>query len=322
MHQSFVIGIDMGGTNVSLGVVDARGNILYSTSVRISEITSEETYIEAISKAVNNLIAQSGLGEYIKGIGIGAPMGNSEKGTIEMAANIPWARNKEIPLAQILKDKTGFPVKLANDANAAAIGEMTYGAARGMKNFIVITLGTGIGSGIVVNGQLLLGCDGYAGELGHVRVVKQNGRRCGCGREGCLETYASATGMAKTAREFLEIFPDKKSLLRNISHREITSKDVYEAAGEGDELAIEIFNYTGKVLGEAFADFVAFSSPEAIILFGGLASAGDYLLKPLQEEFDKKILSIFRGHTKIIFSALNDAEAAILGAGALAWETN
>jgi glucokinase len=220
----------------------------------------------------------------------------------------------------MLEDRTGIPVALTNDANAAAIGEMTYGAARGMKDFIVITLGTGVGSGIVVNGQLVYGHDGFAGELGHVIMRRNNGRLCGCGRTGCLEAYTSATGVARTAREYLEIRPEAKTLLRNIPVEDITSKDVAEAANAGDELAKEIFHYTGSMLGEAFADFVAFSSPEAIILFGGLSKAGDLIMDPIHESMERNLLPIFRNKVKLLFSELKESDAAVLGASALGWE--
>jgi glucokinase len=220
----------------------------------------------------------------------------------------------------MLEDRTGIPVALTNDANAAAIGEMTYGAARGMKDFIVITLGTGVGSGIVVNGQMVYGNDGFAGELGHTIVRRENGRVCGCGRHGCLEAYSSATGLARTAREILEKRPDAKTILRDIPAEEITSKDVFDAAMEGDEIAKEIFEYTGKILGESFADFVAFSSPEAIILFGGLSKAGDLIMDPIRKSMEENLLPIFQNKVKLLFSELKESDAAVLGASALGWE--
>ncbi|MDL2322576.1 ROK family protein [Bacteroidales bacterium OttesenSCG-928-A17] len=320
MNKSYVVGIDMGGTNTVFGIVDARGNIILTDSIPTTAYDTGEAYIDALGAAVNKLIERSGLREEIKGIGMGAPNGNMYAGTLEKAANIPWARNKVVPVAKMLSDVVKLPVKLTNDANAAALGEMIYGAAKGMNDFIIITLGTGLGSGIVANGKLVVGHDGNAGELGHVLVTPFNGRPCGCGRSGCLETYASATGVARTARDFIDLYPEKDTDLRLITDRAITSKDVFLAAQKGDELAIEVFNYTGKFLGRAFADFIAFSSPEAIILFGGLAHAGDYLMKPLLEELDKRILSVFKGKTKVMLSQLPDADAAVLGASALAWE--
>lgn len=221
-------------------------------------------------------------------------------------------------MAAMFEEKLGIPTALTNDANAAAIGEMAYGAARGLKDFIMITLGTGVGSGIVINGQLVYGHDGFAGELGHV-IVNPEGRACGCGRKGCLETYCSATGVARTAREFL-VQRTGPSLLRNIPAEEIVSKDVYDAAVKGDKLAQDIFEYTGTILGTALANFIAFSSPEAIILFGGLAKSGDYIMKPVQKAMEENVLKIYEGKTKLLLSQLKDADAAVLGASALGWE--
>ena len=254
--------------------------------------------------------------EKSKGMGVGAPNGKFYNGTIEFAPNLPWKGIS--PLAAMFEDKLGIPTALTNDANAAAIGEMTYGAARGMKDFIMITLGTGVGSGIVINGQLVYGHDGFAGELGHV-IVDRNGRQCNCGRKGCLETYCSATGVARTAREFLVQRTDP-SLLRNIPSEEIASKDVYDAAVKGDKLALDIFEFTGRILGEALANFIAFSSPEAIVLFGGLAKSGDYIMKPIKKAIDDNILKIYAGKTRLLLSQLKDADAAVLGASALGWE--
>ena len=262
------------------------------------------------------LIEQVGGKEKIRGIGVGAPNGNYFNGCIEFAPNLPW--KGKIPLAQMIQDRVGIPVALTNDANAAAIGEMTYGAARGMKDFIVITLGTGVGSGIVVGGQLVYGHDGFAGELGHM-IVRRNGRMCGCGRQGCLETYTSATGVARTAREYLTIRSDE-SKLRSLDIDTITSKDVFDAASVGDALALEIFESTGAILGEACADFVTFSSPEAIIFFGGLTKAGDLLMNPIRHHMEKNILKIYEGKTKLLVSQLKESDAAVLGASALGWE--
>jgi glucokinase len=321
MDTSYVIGVDMGGTNTAFGVVGRRGDILCRGSISTDEHVTGESYIDALGNAINDLINSHQIANRVKGIGMGAPKGNMNAGTIENAANIPWARTVVVPLAAMLTQKTGLPCKLTNDANAAALGEMTYGAAKGMKDFILITLGTGVGSGIVSNGQLIVGHDGFAGELGHTTTIRYNGRSCGCGRTGCLETYASATGVARTAREFLELNPERKSSLREINYRPITSRDVYDAAKKGDALAIDVFNFTGNLLGEAIADFIAFSSPKAIILFGGLAHSGKFLTEPLEKAIDSHVLNIYKGKTEIIISELNDAEAAILGASALAWES-
>ncbi|MDR2409799.1 MAG: ROK family protein [Bacteroidales bacterium] len=320
MDTPYVIGVDMGGTNTAVGIVDRRGYILYRSSISTNEYTTGEDYIEALGNAINDLVNNNQIANQIRGIGMGVPNGNMNDGTIEKAANIPWAKSAVVPLAAMLTQRTGFRCKLTNDANAAALGEMIYGAAKGIKDFIVITLGTGVGSGIVSNGQLIIGHDGFAGELGHTITIRHNGRLCGCGRNGCLETYASATGVARTARELLELNRETKSLLREINYRPITSKDVYEAAKKGDALAIDVFNFTGSLLGEAIANFIAFSSPKAIILFGGLAHSGQFLIEPLKKSIDSHILNIYEGKTEIIISELNDAEAAILGASALAWE--
>lgn len=318
MDKPYVVGIDVGGTNTAVGIVDKRGQILKGGSIKTAKHVNVEDYLDELTELINDLISETTTKDQIKGIGAGTPNGNYFTGSIEFAPNLPW--KGVIPFAQMLEDRTGIPVALTNDANAAAIGEMTYGAARGMKDFIVITLGTGVGSGIVVNGQLVYGHDGFAGELGHVIMRRNNGRLCGCGRTGCLEAYASATGVARTAREYLEIRPDAKTLLRNIPVEDITSKDVAEAANAGDELAKEIFHYTGSMLGEAFADFVAFSSPEAIILFGGLSKAGDLIMDPIHESMERNLLPIFRNKVKLLFSELKESDAAVLGASALGWE--
>jgi len=318
MDKPYVVGIDVGGTNTVAGIVDKRGQILISGSIKTAKHSQVEDYLDELTELINGLIEKVTTKDQIKGIGAGTPNGNYFNGSIEFAPNLPW--KGVIPFAQMLEDRIGVPVALTNDANAAAIGEMTYGAARGMKDFIVITLGTGVGSGIVVNGQLVYGHDGFAGELGHVIMRRNNGRMCGCGRTGCLEAYSSATGVARTAREYLEIRPDVQTRLRNIPIEEITSKDVFEAAMQGDEMAKEIFRFTGEMLGEAFADFVAFSSPEAIILFGGLSKAGDLIMNPIRESMEKCMLNIFKNKVKLLFSELKESDAAVLGASALGWE--
>ncbi|MGL5317245.1 MAG: ROK family protein [Bacteroidales bacterium] len=317
MVKPYVLGIDIGGTNTVMGVVDARGTIICSDSIKTQKYLIIEEYVDELSKHINGLIHEVGGVDKIKGIGIGAPNGNFFNGTIEFAPNLPW--KGVIHLAKMVSEKVGVPVSLTNDANAAAIGEMTYGAARGMKDFIMITLGTGVGSGIVANGQMILGHDSFAGELGHVIVRRGNGRLCGCGRTGCLEAYTSATGVARTAREFLEI-RNEDSLLRQIPIQEITSKDVYDAAIKGDKVAMEIFEYTGNILGEAFADFVAFSRPEAIVLFGGLARSGELIMKPIRESMERNLLTIYKNKIRLLFSELKESDAAVLGASALGWE--
>ncbi len=316
MDKPYVIGVDLGGTNTVFGIVDARGNVVVNASIKTAVHNEIELYLDDLVVGLNMLIEQVGGKDKIRGIGVGAPNGNYFNGSIEFAPNLPW--KGKIPLAQMLQERVGIPVALTNDANAAAIGEMTYGAARGMKDFIVITLGTGVGSGIVVGGQLVYGHDGFAGELGHM-IVRRNGRMCGCGRQGCLETYTSATGVARTAREYLSIRSDE-SLLRSVDVESITSKDVYDAAMQGDALALEIFEATGAILGESFADFVTFSSPEAIILFGGLTKSGDLLMNPIKHHMEKNLLPIYKGKTKLLFSQLKESDAAVLGASALGWE--
>ena len=316
MEKPYVVGMDIGGTNTVFGIVDSRGNVLATDSVKTQSFAEINQYVDAVCGKLAPMIEKFGGVEKIKGMGVGAPNGNYYNGTIEFAPNLPWTG--VIPLAAMFEERLGVPTALTNDANAAAIGEMTYGAARGLKDFIMITLGTGVGSGIVINGQLVYGHDGFAGELGHV-IVRREGRQCGCGRKGCLETYCSATGVARTAREFLVARPEP-SLLRDIPAEEIVSKDVYDAAVKGDKLALDIFNYTGEILGEAIADFIAFSSPEAIILFGGLAKSGDYILKPIKKAIDENILKIYAGKTRVLLSELKDADAAVLGASALGWE--
>lgn len=317
MAKPYVIGIDMGGTNTAFGLVDARGNVIASSSIKTAKHSDINDYIDELYEAITRILEENNAVGKVQGIGIGAPNSSYYTGMIEDTANLPWPC--PIPLAQLITDKFGIQCIVTNDANAAAIGEMTYGAARGMRDFIMITLGTGVGSGIVVNGQLLYGHDGFAGELGHVIMKRNNGRVCGCGRTGCLETYCSATGVARTAREFLEIRTEP-SLLREIPVEDITSKDVYDAAVAGDKIAKDIFEFTGNLLGQAFADMVTFSSPQAFILFGGLAKSGDLLLKPIKESLDKNIMECFRGKAQIIVSELKESDAAVLGASALGWE--
>ena len=317
MSKPYVVGIDIGGTNTVFGIVDARGNVIASSSIKTAKHSKIEDYIDELSTELDRLIVANDAKDKVHGIGVGAPNANYFTGMIEDAPNLPWGG--KIPLADMLSEKFGIPVTITNDANAAAIGEMTYGVARGFKDFIMITLGTGVGSGIVINGQLVYGHDGFAGELGHVVVKRNNGRICGCGRSGCLEAYCSATGVARTAREFLEIRTEP-SLLRNLHIEDITSKDVYDAAVAGDMLAKEIFEYTGKILGETFADFINFSSPEAIILFGGFSKSGDLLMNPIREAMTRNTLTCFKGKTRLLLSELKESDAAVLGASALGWE--
>lgn len=317
MEKQYVIGIDMGGTNTVFGIVDASGNIVAKGAVKTAIYADIQLYIEDLYNELMPLIRNLGGVELICGIGVGAPNGNYYSGNIEFAPNLPW--KGVIPFAQLLTEKFGVCTILTNDANAAAYGEMTYGVARGMKNFIMITLGTGVGSGIIIDGKVVYGHDGFAGELGHTNVIRENGRLCGCGRKGCLEAYASATGVVRSAKEILSV-NHKDSLLRTIPFDSITSKDVYDAAANGDEIACEVFRFTGKILGEAFSDFIAFSAPEAIILFGGLAKAGSLIMNPIIENMEKNVLGLWNRKVEVIFSELKEADAAILGAAALGWE--
>lgn len=314
--KPYVIGLDLGGTNSVFGIVDARGNIVATTAIKTQAYPDFDDYVKASVDALMPIIDTVGGIEKIKALGIGAPNGNYYNGTIEYAANLVW--QGVVPIAKKFEEALGIPVIVTNDANAAAVGEFTYGVARGMKNFIMITLGTGVGSGIYINGQLVLGCDGLAGELGHLTVVP-GGRTCGCGRRGCLETYCSATGVARTAREYLDK-RDTPSLLRDIKPVDITSFEVYKAAVAGDELAKEIFEVTGSMLGEACANFALFCSPEAFIFMGGLTKAGDLLMKPLQKAYDEHVLSVYKGKAKLMLSGLKDSETAVLGASALGWD--
>lgn len=319
--KPYVIGLDLGGTNSVFGIVDSRGEIKATTAIKTGGYETAEAYVAACVEALQAIIEQVGGIGTIRAMGIGAPNANYYKGTIEYAPNLPWAHDGVVPLADMFsKALGGIPVAMTNDANAAAIGEMVYGVARGMKNFIVITLGTGVGSGIVVNGQLLYGHDGFAGELGHVTMVRgEEGRTCGCGRKGCLEAYCSATGVARTARELLTK-DTRPSILRDLNPDAITSLDVSIAAGKGDELSKEIYDFTGKMLGEACADFAAFSSPEAFIFFGGMVKAGDLIMKPIEKAYNDHVLPIFRGKAKFLVSGLDGASAAVLGASAIGWE--
>lgn len=316
--KPYVIGLDLGGTNSVFGIVDSRGDIKVTTAIKTQGYDNVEDYVDASVEALHVIIEQVGGIDKIKAMGIGAPNGNYYKGTIEFAPNLAWGHSGIVPLADMFSKKLGIPVALTNDANAAAIGEMAYGVARGMKNFIVITLGTGVGSGIVVNGQLVYGSDGFAGELGHV-IVKENGRSCGCGRCGCLEAYCSATGVARTARELLEK-TDEPSLLRDLDPEKITSLDVSIAAEKGDKLALEIYEFTGRLLGEACANFAAFCSPEAFIFFGGLTKAGDLIMDPIKKAYDETVLKIYKDKAKFLISSLEGSSAAVLGASAVGWD--
>ena len=317
MAKDFVVGIDIGGQSVKLGVVDARGEVLAQSVIKASASDDAKVVVKEIADAVLSLVAQAGKKDEIRGIGVGAPNGNYYTGSIAFAPNLPWAAHGSVDFAKMLSAECGgIPVTLTNDANAAAVGEMAYGVAKGMKHFIMITLGTGVGSGIVIDGQVLYGSDGFAGELGHTCAVRHNGRPCGCGKTGCLEAYCSAIGVARTAREWLDM-SDEPSVLREL--QEISSKDVYQAAKEGDALAKRVFDFTGCILGEKLADFVEFSAPEAIVLFGGLARAREFIYEPTLKALNENVLPIWRDKVRLLFSQLKESDAAILGASALAW---
>ncbi|MCD8210895.1 MAG: ROK family protein [Prevotella sp.] len=317
--KPYVIGLDLGGTNSVFGIVDSRGEIKATTAIKTQSYTSVKDYVEASVEALHTIIDQVGGIEKIKSMGIGAPDGNYYKGTVEYAPNLVWAHDCIVPLADMFKEKLGIPVGITNDANAAAIGEMVYGVARGMKNFIMLTLGTGVGSGIVINGSLVYGSDGFAGELGHVTMRRENGRTCGCGRKGCLEAYCSATGVARTAREMLES-SSTPSVLRDLKPADITSLEVSRAAEKGDALALKVYDFTGEMLGEACADFATFCSPEAFIFFGGLTKAGDLIMNPIKKSYDKHVMPIFKGKAKFLISELDGSSAAVLGASAIGWD--
>ncbi len=317
--NKLVIGIDIGGTNTKFGIVDRRGRILEQDRLLTNEAEDVQGFIEELHKKLMPMIKTGGGLKNFAGIGIGAPNGNYYTGTIEYAPNLKW--RGIIPLAKMITEKFGLPAKLTNDANAAAMGEMMYGCARNMKHFIVITLGTGVGSGIVIDGKIVLGYDGFAGELGHT-IIRPGGRlHKGTGIRGTLESYASATGVRETALEMLTEHPQVESLLRDYSINDlITSQTVYECAMKGDKIANEIFEFTGQILGEALANFVMFSAPEAIILFGGLTKAGDLIMNPTRQAMEANLIQIFKNKIKLMFSELKEADAAILGASALVWE--
>lgn len=311
-----VIGIDVGGQSSKLGVVNDKGEILAQCVVSSLQ-DSLSDYLNDLTGAIRGLMSKA----EVKGIGIGAPNANYYNGTIEFAPNLRWTyvdgKPTVVEFARLISERTGLPVTLTNDANAAAMGEMAYGVAKGMKNFIMLTLGTGVGSGIVIDGRMVYGHDGFAGELGHVCAVP-GGRKCNCGLDGCLETYCSAIGVARTAREMLA-GDSRNSLLRQLESSAISSKDVYDAAKQGDAIALEIFQFTGQLLGRAMADFVKFSAPESIILFGGLTKSKEFFHEAMERTMNDSLLKIWQNKVKILYSSLKESDAAILGASALAW---
>jgi glucokinase len=317
MNNKYAIGIDVGGTTTKFGIVNQEGEIVVQGRIPSNEHDFIEDFIHELYTKLQPMITQVGGIEHIVGIGMGAPNGNIYTGTIEYAPNLKW--KGIIPMAELITKKFGILARLTNDANAAAVGEMLFGCAKKMKHFITITLGTGVGSGIIIDGKIVVGHDGFAGELGHT-IIRPGGRlHKSTGMRGSLESYASATGVRETAIELLTMRPDKESLLRNYTINDLTSQTVYECAMQGDQIANEIFEFTGQILGESLANFVMFSSPEAIVLFGGLTNAGNLLLNPTRKHMEANLLPIFKNKVKLIFSELKESDAAILGASALVW---
>jgi glucokinase len=317
VKQEVVVGIDIGGTNSVFGIVNRKGKILIEDKVKTGQYPLVKDFVWVLFNKIESAHSKLGKESEIIGYGIGAPMGNINKGTIEYSADLPW--KGIIPLADLFKQYTDLPVVVTNDANAAAVGEMIYGGARGMKNFVVITLGTGLGSGFVVDGKLVYGQDGFAGELGHTSIRPgESNRMCGCGKKGCLETYASATGLKRT---LLKVMADsiQPSVLRRYSFDKLDAKIIHGAAKRGDPLALAAFEYTGKELGYKLADVVAHTDPEAIFLFGGLAHAKEYIFEPTGRYMEENLLSIYRGKVKLLESKLSTRNAAVLGASSLAW---
>ena len=316
--SKLAIGIDIGGTTTKFGIVNANGKILVQDRIDTNTHKDINDFINALHVAIAPMIEDNGGVENFIGIGIGAPNGNFYTGTIEYAPNLIW--KGIVPIASLVEKRFGLPTKLTNDANAAAVGEMMYGCAKGIKHFITITLGTGVGSGIVIDGKIVVGHDGFAGELGHT-IVRKGGRfHKGTGSHGCLESYASATGVRETAFEFLAAEPTEESLLRNYITEELTSQTVYECAIKGDAIAQKVFEFTGEILGEALANFVMFSSPQMIVLFGGLTKAGDLLMKPTKASMEANLIQIFKNKVQLVYSNLQESDAAIVGASALVYE--
>ena len=312
--EKIVVGIDIGGTNTTFGFVNHEGKIIATGSIRTDEFEEFDAYLKKLVSEIKKVFNTVTDSVEITGYGTGAPNANYFRGTIEDAPNLKW--NGSVSYNASLSKLTGKPSFLTNDANAAALGEKLFGNATDLDDFIVITLGTGLGSGIFCGGKLLYGSTGHAGELGHV-IVKENGRLCGCGRNGCLETYASATGITNTVKELIE--KDFNSVLKEIKPDSFNSEMIYEAALKGDKLAIEAFEITGGILGKALANAAALFSPQAIFLAGGLANAGDYILKPTIKHFENNLLNIYKNTVKILTSGLEQNKAAILGAAALCW---
>jgi len=312
MSHQYLIGVDLGGTNTVFGIVDNEGNIVCENSIKTQAYPDIHDFVDACVQCVSPLIEQVGGKQLIGGMGIGAPNANFYTGTIEEAPNLPW--KGKVPLAQMLSERLGMKVVMTNDANAAAMGEMAYGAARGMRHFVVITLGTGVGSGIVIDGRLVYGSDGFAGELGHMIVDNSpTARQCGCGRRGCLETYCSARGIVRTAQELSSMVNGQWSMVNG----QLTALEIYKAAKQGDELAIETFRRTGETLGAACANITTFCSPEAYIFFGGPMHSHEFIFPSLIDTYNRQVLPIYRNRCRFLLSELMDRNAAVLGAAAL-----
>ncbi len=314
--KDVAIGIDIGGTFTKYGFVDIDGNTIGDSSIETTGHKDVESYLKTLAESIHESIKRLKEKINLVGVGVGSPNGNYYSGTIEYAPNLTWGN--VVPFVKLFSEYFDVPITLTNDANAAAIGEMVYGGAKGMKDFVVITLGTGLGSGIVSNGEMIYGHDGFAGEVGHTNAIP-NGRLCGCKRRGCLETYASASGLRRTVFELL-CNETAQSSLRDISFNDMTSKMIADEANKGDEIAIKAFEFTGNILGKSLADTVAHTSPEAIFLFGGLVNAGDLIFKPTLSSFENNLLKIYRNKIKILPSGLKEHNAAVLGASALVWQ--
>ena len=314
--DQIVTGVDIGGTNTTIGIVDFNNNILFENSFLTKADQGSEIFSRRLSKHINGAYSKFKNRYSLEGIGIAAPGANYQNGIIESPANLKWG---DVRFIDLMKNYFSVPIALINDANAAALGEHQFGSAKGMSNFIVLTLGTGLGTGIVVNGRLLYGENGYAGELGHA-IIEKNGRQCNCGKYGCLETYVSASGIKRTVFNLLCSTNDE-SELRHMDFENITSKMIGELACKNDLIAVKAFNYTGEILGIALSNLVTFFDPKAIILCGGLVEADEILLKPTCKYFEKSLLNIYKGKVKIIKSNMLNGKSAVLGACSFIRET-
>ena len=317
--MNYIIGIDLGATYAKIGIVGSNGTIIARSIIASNDTDDYLVFIENAATATDRLLADNNIDrKQIEGIGVGAPNSNFFEGTIEYAHNIRWGHDKIVPFTDIFGKKMNTPCLITNDANAAAMGEAKFGIAKGMKNFVEVTLGTGVGTGIMTDGKIMYGSNGMAGEFGHCKIITSCiPRRCSCGSIGCLEAYCSATGVADSGRETLALYPDRPTSLRRYNPEDITAKIIHEQALCGDRVSIEILEDTGKLLGKAFADFTRFFAPEAIILFGGLTKAKDILMPAITESYDEHLIPIYRDKQKILLSSLPEYHAAILGASTL-----